>query len=214
MAFFGLDPNTSISAELSAAEDFTHEFNDTSSQPHSRQQHIHNLVQNFDVRSVSMGDGTLKTSFAQPYNPGIPTAQSSQTLSRPFLIGSEMSAYPGYWRCEYQYAGSNFLPDEDCRWSGRLPELKQHFTSEHCAFREEEYWCYCQACSFCTLGWDPPPQCLASNCYGGRWKKSIYGHSSIDTPALTQSGESEGELSFDARASSDQVSYDPSWSSR
>ncbi|KAH6651733.1 hypothetical protein BKA67DRAFT_660521 [Truncatella angustata] len=202
----GFGDDDPLAPDLPPDEDLGSDLSSVASRPNSRQQDLHNFINNFDSRSVSLGTGTLQTSFGRSYNPGLPSpAPPFQNLSPPFPIGSEMPAYPGRWRCEYRRLSSNSLLEEDCSWSGPVGALKQHFALEHYSFEEEEWWLCCLSCESLSLGSNHPVQCLMQNCYGTSWKRWLYGHTLIETPALTQSGESESGFSFDASGYDDRI---------
>ncbi|KAK9424011.1 hypothetical protein SUNI508_13832 [Seiridium unicorne] len=90
---FGLEDNRTLPPDLPADEDLASDFNATSPEPNSRQQDLHNLVNSFDVSSVSLGTGTLQVSFGRSYNPGLYTSvQVPRNLSNPVAVGIEWVA--------------------------------------------------------------------------------------------------------------------------
>ncbi|KAI0130582.1 hypothetical protein BJ170DRAFT_682031 [Xylariales sp. AK1849] len=214
---FGLGDDNGLAAPVPFDDDLG-ELPDALQRPNSRQENIQLFVETFDPRSLRLGSGTLQTSVGQPYNPGLGTSDHLQPLSGPFPIGREMLGYPARWQCEYSNPGTTASSlSDDCSWTGPLKDLEQHFVSEHHPFQDGEYWCRCISCDSLVIGWDPPAQCIKPGCspYGrGTWQRWLYAHHSsiestvVSTPALTQSGESEGGHSFDPRGSRDQSSLD------
>ncbi|KAH8648375.1 hypothetical protein BX600DRAFT_442666 [Xylariales sp. PMI_506] len=183
------------------------------SQHTNRLQNIQFFVTNFDVAAVAVAPGTLETSYARSYNPGLGTTGPVQQESEHFPIGSEIPGQPQRWRCEYTRHDSS-LPSavvDDCGWTGTFKDLEEHFASKHHGFQDSEYWCQC-ACSAMTFGCDPPLQCIAAECYESSWTRWYYGHSLTEStldsaPALTQSGESDSGHSFDNRGTDNQWGF-------
>lgn len=211
---FGLvDGNGVYTTPLPSNDDLL-EFPGPSQRPNTRHQHLQNLVTNFDVTSLRLGTGTLETSLGQSYTPLFDTAPISTIPQPPFPIGSEMPECPPRWKCEYSRpTGSvSSTTSDGCSWTGPFQELERHFATEHHAFQNEEFWCECVTCTSLSMGSEPPPRCTRTDCYGGRWRRWCYGHhvpasTEASTPALTQSGDSDGGHSFDPRNPGDRFSF-------
>jgi hypothetical protein len=167
------------------------------------------------MNSLSLGTGTLETSFGQSYTPLFDTSMPAGATSQPFPIGSEMTPFSSRWKCEYSRSTasvSSVATSDGCSWTGPLHDLQQHFMSEHHAYQSEEFWCECVTCSYLSLGPEPPSRCAQATCYGVQWRRWYYGHHVVEstnasTPPLTQSGESDGGYSFDPRNPGDQYSF-------
>ncbi|KAI1865178.1 hypothetical protein JX265_008225 [Neoarthrinium moseri] len=212
--FVGINGNNNgFPSPVPVDEDDFGDFAGQTQNPSARQD-VRNLVDSFDVTSVTLGLGTMPIPFGRSYNPGLGSSGPLQTPSEPFPIGSEVPSDRSQWRCEYtapRQPGSDFPPSR-CAWTGPLHDLQVHFTAQHHGFQDEMYWCECMPCSTLTAGWEPPPQCIQENCFGGQWRRWFYGENIaestiVSTPALTQSGESESGYSYDARGSGDQLPF-------
>ncbi|KAI1451593.1 hypothetical protein F4805DRAFT_84920 [Annulohypoxylon moriforme] len=168
---------------------------------------VRQIVTGFNTASVYL-DSTMLQAPGLPYHPGNDIdSQSPRDHAQEDLleIGSQMSAYPNRWQCEYKGSSdtASETSSESCPWSGPFRDLSRHFETAHHPFHDASprFWIVCTRCHAKSQATDdlesplPSSRCSRYRC-SGPYQRWYYGSTREESTlgsavALTHSDESE-----------------------
>ncbi|KAI1212808.1 uncharacterized protein F4807DRAFT_450365 [Annulohypoxylon truncatum] len=160
---------------------------------------VRQIVTGFNTDSVYL-DSTMLQAPGLPYYPGNDIgSQSPRDHAQEDLleIGSQMSAFPNRWQCEYKGSPdtASEISSESCPWSGPLQDLSCHFKTAHHPFHDASprFWIVYD------LNSPLSSSCSRYRC-SGPYQRWYYGSTREESTlgsavALTHSDESEAGFS-------------------